>query len=226
MRVVASLSAIGTDKVDLLHTFESLKNQKYKFDEIYITVTPEIKFSLSEISEICKIVELDKSYSLFAKIYGPLVREQDKNTLIISLTPGIIYSENLSRIMIDKHKKYSKSIINLGDGIELYVRDFFPSFKNLFKLQKSRDIFSYLSSQEITKLSVSIPGCYTARLTKNYSSISKTQLSNHLVKLNSLQNEYGMIHDTKNVSLQEPYGGRLLFLIIIMVIVFGVRYSL
>lgn len=188
MRVVASISAVDSDKFSILQTFESLRNQNRKFDKIYITIRPDQRKIFSELSDFCELVELSDNSIFFAKIYGPLTREHNPDTLIISLDPGIICGENITKIMINKHKNQPGVVHRIADGsLELFVRSFFPQAQDLRKL-----------------------------FTNGFRKKSKT------VRLV----ERGMVHNSRDLSLREIEGGRLLFIILFMLVVVGVYYSL
>lgn len=111
MRVVASLTTMPDKLNKLPFTLDSLLNQTYKLDAIYLSV-PRISKRLGipypkipeNVKNKCTIVDC-VDYGPITKISGALLSEKDPDTVIITFDDDMIYPSNLVQKLIDLHKK-------------------------------------------------------------------------------------------------------------------------
>lgn len=113
MRVVVSLTTLPTRYNKLLLTINSLINQSYKPDVIYLShsliakrsgllyekIPPEI---LNNVVEVI----LENDYGPISKLLGALEREKDDETIIVTVDDDIIYPNNLIESLLNKSKLY------------------------------------------------------------------------------------------------------------------------
>lgn len=117
MRVVASLTTMPDRYFKLLQTLQSLHNQTYKLDAIYLSLPDksrrlQIDYPVlpEDITKLCTVVKCE-DFGPITKIYGGLLSENDPNTIIITFDDDMIYPENIVKALLKKHKKYPESAI-------------------------------------------------------------------------------------------------------------------
>src|SRR4029077_17098072 len=79
----------------------------------------------NKIKDICEIVYIEEDYGPICKILGPLIKEENGNTLIITVDDDIIYPSNLIEKFLEYHDKYPNSALcsaglSLGDTFFQY----------------------------------------------------------------------------------------------------------
>ncbi len=117
MRVVASLTTMPDRYSKVLKTLESINNQTYKLDAIYLGI-PKVSRRLGieyppipyELNRLCTVVDC-VDYGPITKILGGLVRESDRNTVIITFDDDMIYPNNMVEMLIKHHNEYPNSAI-------------------------------------------------------------------------------------------------------------------
>lgn len=117
LRVTASLTTMPNQYDKVIKTLESLHNQTYKLDKIYLSL-PEVSRRLGtkyppvpkEISDKCTIIKTP-DVGPITKIYGGLLAEQDPDTIIITFDNDMVYPDQMVEKLIENHKKYPDSAI-------------------------------------------------------------------------------------------------------------------
>lgn len=117
MRVVASLTTMPDRYFKIIKTLESLNNQTYKLDNIYLSL-PETSRRLNipypdvpdEINKLCTVVKCT-DYGPITKISGGLLMETDPNTVIITFDDDMIYPPGIVAALIKHHEKYPDSAL-------------------------------------------------------------------------------------------------------------------
>lgn len=117
MRVVASLTTMPDKYSKIIATLQSLNNQSYKLDAIYLGL-PEISRRLGipyppvpdEVIDLCTIVRCG-DYGPITKIVAGLLMESDPNTVIITFDDDMIYPPNLVERLVQHHRDYPHSAI-------------------------------------------------------------------------------------------------------------------
>ena len=110
MRVVATLTTLPGRYEILTETIESLKNQTYKLDAIYLAVpkrAARLDLTYQELPDHivrdCKIIHPPMDYGPVTKIYGGIYAESDPNTVIISFDDDVRYPPNFVEVMMKYH---------------------------------------------------------------------------------------------------------------------------
>ena len=129
------------------HTLSSLYSQN--IDTIYICIDEKSNHLIDDdIRERCKIILCPK-YNPFNHIYQTLVREHDKQTIMICMKSGYIYPNNIEKEVRKAFKRFPPSAhsmslmkfksINFFDYItingnvgDIYENDYFIAFKRDF----------------------------------------------------------------------------------------------
>ena len=107
IRVVATCTTLPTRYERLRKMIESLHNQTYKLDAIYVSL-PKRSHRLNieypplpdDIMKNCIVVVPDVDYGPITKIYGGLVSEKDPETLIISFDDDMVYPPTLVEVFV------------------------------------------------------------------------------------------------------------------------------
>lgn len=129
MRVVASLTTMPDNKYEkVVKTLQSLHNQTYKLDAIYLAV-PKISRRLKiqyppipkSISDLCTIVDCGEDYGPITKIAGGLLSEQDPDTVIITFDDDMVYPHNLVECLVNHHKRYPDEAIGSSGMLVKYL---------------------------------------------------------------------------------------------------------
>lgn len=118
LRVVATYTTLPSRYNILKQSIDSLKNQTYKLDEIYLTIpNKSTRLNLEyppvpdDIQKICTVKRIDFDYGPITKLYGALAFETDPNTVIISCDDDVIFEPNFVETLIKHHKKFPNSVI-------------------------------------------------------------------------------------------------------------------
>lgn len=133
MRIVVSLTTLP-DRYENLHkTLKILHLQTVKPDAIYLTL-PRVAKRLNQeypplpkkMAKLCTVVRCEEDYGPICKIYGALVSEQHKDTMIITVDDDCIYPLNLIEKLIEKSKLRPTAAITgagilLGSGVSLFA---------------------------------------------------------------------------------------------------------
>lgn len=125
LRVVATLTTLP-DRYDLLsRTIDSLINQDYEFDVIYISLPkvsarfgteyPPLPFNITKYSKVVPVI-LDTDYGPITKILGALMMESNPNTYILCVDDDIIYPPDLCSKYLTLSKSFPDSVI-CGGGV-------------------------------------------------------------------------------------------------------------
>lgn len=117
MRVVASLTTMPDKYSKITRTLESLNQQSYKLDAIYLSL-PDKSRRLGieyppvpdEIQDLCTIVPC-QDYGPITKIVGGLYQEDDPETVIITFDDDMIYPETIVEELVKHHQNYPDSAI-------------------------------------------------------------------------------------------------------------------
>lgn len=132
MRVVGSLTTIPGRYKKLLRTLQSLRDQDYHLDAIYLSIPYQCRRLNQpyepipvEISNLCNVVHCDEDYGPCTKIIGSLLREDDPTTIIFTFDDDVIYSPTIVSSMLDYHKKYPNIAIG-SSGI--LIKHGFPFY--------------------------------------------------------------------------------------------------
>lgn len=136
MRVVGSITTVPFREDKLLRTLQSLHNQDYPLDAIYLGV-PKISRRLKqpypsfsdEIKQLCTIVPCD-DYGPCTKIVGGLLNEEDPSTIIITFDDDVVYSPNVVSSMVYYHMKYPNVAIGSSGILLGYGFPFYSSISN------------------------------------------------------------------------------------------------
>jgi len=117
LHVVGTLTTMPHQYDKVLRTLDSLHNQTYKLNKIYLSL-PEVSRRLGtkyppvpkEINDKCEIVKV-LDHGPITKLSGALLAEQDPNTVIITFDNDMVYPETMVEKLIENHKKYPNSAI-------------------------------------------------------------------------------------------------------------------
>jgi hypothetical protein len=117
-RCVFSLTTIPSRIKSLAPTLKSLLQQTIPANNIYLTIPRKCK-RLNTIypampkciTDICEIVYIDKDYGPITKLLGGLIREDDPNTLIITVDDDIIYPPNMIEVFLKYHQQHPNSAL-------------------------------------------------------------------------------------------------------------------
>lgn len=117
MRVVASLTTMPDRYFKIVKTLQTLNDQTYKLDAIYLGLPYKsrrlgIEYGEvpDEIKKLCTIVRCE-DYGPITKIVAGIIKEDDPNTVIITFDDDMIYPNNMVESLIKHHKKYPDSAI-------------------------------------------------------------------------------------------------------------------
>ena len=120
MRVVCSLTTIPK-RIDcdrFQQVLQSIKNQTYPLDEIYLTIPKYYargKKPYPDIPECilkyCQVVNIDIDYGPITKIVGGLIKETDPETIIITFDDDSIYPPTIVEELLIGYKNYPNSAI-------------------------------------------------------------------------------------------------------------------
>lgn len=109
VRVVATCTTIPTRYNTLIKTIESLVNQKYKFNAIYLALpkySERLKLDYPPlpdyIKKYCTIVRSEIDYGPVTKLYGALISEKEPDTIIFSVDDDVIYPPQILKVFL-KH---------------------------------------------------------------------------------------------------------------------------
>lgn len=116
-RVVASLTTMPDRYQKIIKTLQSLNDQDYKLDAIYLSLpimSRRLKIPYPEPTEemrrLCTIVPCT-DYGPITKIAGGLLSEQDPNTIIITFDDDMMYPPTIVSALVDKALLYPDSAI-------------------------------------------------------------------------------------------------------------------
>ena len=118
VRVVATCTTIPTRYERLRKMIESLVNQTYKLDAIYVGL-PKRSHRLNidypplpdDIKKNCIVVSPKIDYGPITKLYGGLVSEKDPETLIISFDDDIVYPPTTVETFVRHAKEWPDRVI-------------------------------------------------------------------------------------------------------------------
>jgi hypothetical protein len=127
MRVVASLTTMPDRYDKLSQTLNSLHNQTYKLDAIYLGVPHKSKRLDIEypplpdtITKQCTVVRCP-DYGPITKIVGALMSESDPNTVIITFDDDRVYHPDLVEKLIQHHQQYPNAAIGSSGMLLKYA---------------------------------------------------------------------------------------------------------
>lgn len=123
MRIVATCTTLPDRYDSLYKTLLTLHNQTIQFDEIYVTL-PTIAKRLNKpypelpdyIKKLCTVVKINTDYGPVCKIIGALMKEKEKETIIITIDDDCIYEHDLVEKLIHCSKLYPNAAIT-GTGV-------------------------------------------------------------------------------------------------------------
>lgn len=117
MRVVASLTTMPYRYDKIIRTLESLRNQTYKLDAIYLSLPShsrrlgvEYPPVTDEVKSLCTVVPCT-DFGPITKISGGILSEDDPNTVIITFDDDMIYPETMVETLMKHHAKYPHSAL-------------------------------------------------------------------------------------------------------------------
>jgi hypothetical protein len=118
MRIVATCTTLPDRYDGLYKTLLSLHDQIIPFDVIYVTL-PRVAKRLNQvygplpehINKLCTVVQIKEDYGPVCKIVGALIKEQDPNTLIVTVDDDCIYSRDLVSRLVECHKTHPNAAI-------------------------------------------------------------------------------------------------------------------
>lgn len=117
MRVVATLTTMPDRYHKIISTLESLNNQTYKLDAIYLGLPIksrrlgiEYPKVTKEITDLCQVVTC-VDFGPITKIIAGIIMEDDPETVIISFDDDMIYPSTMVENLVKHHKKYPNSAI-------------------------------------------------------------------------------------------------------------------
>jgi len=118
VRVVATCTTIPTRYERLRKMIESLVNQTYKLDAIYVGL-PKRSHRLKleypplpdDIKKNCIVVVPKIDYGPITKLYGGLVSEKDPETLIISFDDDIVYPPTTVETFVKHAQEWPDRVI-------------------------------------------------------------------------------------------------------------------
>lgn len=126
MRVVATLTTMPDRYNKVVRTIESLRNQSYQLDEIYLGLpktSRRLKIDYPPATEdmlkICTIVECT-DFGPITKLLGGILSEDDPNTIIISFDDDMIYPNTIVESLVNHHKVYPNSAIGSSGMLLTY----------------------------------------------------------------------------------------------------------
>ena len=101
MRIIGSIATIPSRINDLEPTLESLHNQSHKLDQLYVVVPKYCKkeqcgYTIPVfIKKYAQLVVIDEDYWPLNKLVGPLQKEDDPQTRVLTFDDDIFYPANL-----------------------------------------------------------------------------------------------------------------------------------
>ena len=131
MRVVGSLTTIPSRIGHIEKTLHSIIDQSYKLDELYLNIPyscsrENIEYVIPDsFSNYCNIIR-GQDYGPLTKLIGPLLIEQDPDTVIITFNDDAIYPESLVEKLLSKHAKDPEVAIG-SSGIKIGAFPFYLS---------------------------------------------------------------------------------------------------
>lgn len=131
MRVVASLTTIPSRIENIEKTLNSIINQSYKLDAIYLNIPytcqkEDSEYNIpSRLGDNCHIMRC-QDYGPITKIVGALISEKDPDTIIITFDDDKIYPEELVKKMLYKHQHNSDCAIG-SSGFKIGSFPFYMS---------------------------------------------------------------------------------------------------
>jgi hypothetical protein len=116
-RFVATLTTMPDKYHKLQKTLETINNQTFKFDAIYLGI-PKISKRLNtpypklpkEIEQLCTVVYCT-DYGPITKLVGALLSENDPETVIISFDDDMIYPPDMVEKLVNLHYKNPSTAI-------------------------------------------------------------------------------------------------------------------
>lgn len=143
MRTVCTLTSIPQRINSIGKVLDSLHNQDRAFDAIYLTV-PKTSFKGLDYPEIdanisskVTIVEIGKDYGPITKLLGGLIREEDPDTLIISVDDDIIYPRTMVTQLLEHHEQYPNATV----GSSGFIWGKFPFYLSGNYNQSSKNLW-------------------------------------------------------------------------------------
>lgn len=125
MRIVASLSSTCKDDTQLMQTIDSITQQSVELDAIYLCVPFESDENLDTYTVNCSVIRC-KDYGSCTSLIGPLLHEDDLETIIITFDENVVYPETLVEKLVAKHQVHPGSAIGSA-GVKLGRFPFYVS---------------------------------------------------------------------------------------------------
>ena len=110
----------------------SLLDQTVKVDQIVLNIPKDLKYDIpKEYNNILNVFECGKDYGCATKFIPTILREQNKDTIIILIQDNYIYGKDYIETMIEEYNKNKCAIINKQGilvtpeffGMDIYKRD-------------------------------------------------------------------------------------------------------
>lgn len=137
MRVVGSLTTIPSRIKTIEPILQSIANQSYKLDALYIGIpftsaSENQKYPIPDfITNYCGIVRC-QDYGPVTKLVAALLTEQDPKTVIITFDDNKIYPEGLVEKLVSKHVSNPKAAIGSSGlkigGMPFYISTVFNEY--------------------------------------------------------------------------------------------------
>lgn len=136
MRVVGSLTTLPARYPKLLRTLQSLKNQDYPLDVIYLGI-PKVSRRLNQpypklpkdILDLCTVIPCD-DIGPMTKICAGLLAENDPETVIITFDDDVVYSHNMVSQLMNKEKLSPNAALGSSGTIITMDFPFYVNFSN------------------------------------------------------------------------------------------------
>lgn len=131
MKIVVSLTTIPSRIARLTKTLESIYNQNYSPDAIYLgiprySIKEQCLYPQQELPRV-RTVWLDKDYGPLCKLLGALVAEQDPDTIVLTLDDDMYYPPNLIQELVQKMEKHPTAAIG-SSGFKIGTFPFYWSW--------------------------------------------------------------------------------------------------
>jgi hypothetical protein len=115
MRIIGSIATIPSRINDLEPTLESLHNQSHKLDQLYVVVPKYCKkeqcgYTIPVfIKKYAQLVVIDEDYGPLNKLVGPLQKEDDPQTRVLTFDDDIVNPANLVAILSLQEETWTKA---------------------------------------------------------------------------------------------------------------------
>jgi hypothetical protein len=118
-RVVISLSITPEDVHKMEPIISSILDQTVKVNEIALNVPPDTTYIPKYLQKYTRVYKLEKDYGPSNNLIPTLVREKEKNTLIIALDNDVLYGKDYIGELVDRYENLN-SKYNFPENIILF----------------------------------------------------------------------------------------------------------